>query len=167
MFTPFSRPPKSWFWICITNRWAEVPPRPNDPFQKRELYVDSLFYMIRLFSLAAIVFVIPCAAKQPELLQMTPLSTFVGLLKRLVWTSAQGVENSGNLLKPKSGQAVLNEPDAPFILKPGAAVVLNFGVEIQGSTAFFTPQTKSQNVGSAQIRFGESVAETVAEEACI
>ena len=40
--------------------------------------------MIRLISLAAIVFAIPCAAQPPEGLQKSPLSTFVVPLKRVV-----------------------------------------------------------------------------------
>lgn len=119
--------------------------------------------MIRLIFLTTTVFAIPCAAQPPEGLQKSPLSTFVVPLKRVVWTSAEGVESSENLLKPKSGQAVLNEPDAPLILKPGAGVVLDFGVEIQGSLELFTPQTQSKDTGSVRIRFGESVAETMAE----
>ena len=118
---------------------------------------------VRLISLATIVSVIPCDAQPPEGAVKSPLSTFVVPLKRVVWTSTQGVENSANLLKPKSGQAVLIEPDAPLILQPGAGVVLDFGVEIQGMLELFTPQTKSKTPASVRIRFGESVAETMAE----
>jgi alpha-L-rhamnosidase len=119
--------------------------------------------MPRLSSLAAIVLALPCAAQVPDGFQKSPLSTFVVPPKRIVWTTAEGVANSANLLKPKSGQAVLNEPDAPLVLKPGAGVVLDFGVEIQGSLELFTPQTKSKKTGMVRIRFGESVAETMAE----
>jgi alpha-L-rhamnosidase len=120
-------------------------------------------FMSRLIYLIAIVFAIPCNAQPPEGLQRSPLSTFIVPLKRVVWTSGQAVENSANLLKPKSGQAVLIEPDAPLILKPGAGVVLDFGVEIQGSLELFTPQMKSKAPTSVRIRFGESVAETMVE----
>ena len=116
-----------------------------------------------LILLTTVFSIIPCAAQPPEGVVKSPLSTFVVPLKRVVWTSEQGVENSANLLKPKSGQAVLIEPDAPLILKSGAGVVLDFGVEIQGMLELFTPQTKSKDPASVRIRFGESVAETMVE----
>ena len=93
---------------------------------------------VRLIFLATLVSVIPCGAQPPEGAVKSPLSTFVVPLKRVVWTSTQGVESSANLLKPKSGQAVLSEPDAPLILQPGAGVVLDFGVEIHGMLELYT-----------------------------
>jgi hypothetical protein len=92
----------------------------------------------------------------------SPLSSFAIQPTRVVWSSAKGVENAANLLKPHSGQAVLSEPLPPLVLKPGAALVLDFGMEIAGSVELFTPSSQAKG-GGVRIRCGESVAETMAE----
>jgi len=94
--------------------------------------------------------------------QKSPLTSFVIQPKRVVWTSDQGVENSANLLKPHSGQAVLSEPIPPLVMKPGGAIVIDFGKEITGSVELFTPMSQEKGA-SVRIRFGESVAEAMAE----
>ena len=94
--------------------------------------------------------------------QKSALSSYVIQPTRVVWTSAQGVENSANLLKPHSGQAVLHEPVPPLVLKPGGALVLDFGTELAGSLELFTPSSQAKGA-SLRIRFGESVAEAMAE----
>jgi hypothetical protein len=91
------------------------------------------------------------------------LTSFVIQPKCVVWKSDQGVSNSENLLKTHSGQAVLIEPVPPLVLKPGAGLVIDFGVEIAGSIELFTPMTKSKEMPAVRIRFGESVAETMVE----
>lgn len=109
---------------------------------------------------------IPCFALPPGLApvaQKSALTSFVIQPKRIVWTSGNGVSNAPNLLKPHSGQAVLKEPMPPLVLKPGAALVIDFGVEIAGSTELFTPMTKEKEMPSIRIRFGESVAETMVD----
>jgi hypothetical protein len=93
----------------------------------------------------------------------SPLSSFVVQPTRVVWGTAGGLENEENLLKPKSGQAVLVEPSPPLVMKPGAGIVIDFGVEITGSIELFTPMTESKEMPAVRIRFGESVAETMAE----
>ncbi len=93
----------------------------------------------------------------------SPLTSYVIQPRRVVWKSEQGVTHSENLLKPKSGQAVLIEPVPPMVMKPGAGVVIDFGVEIAGSIELFTPMTKEKTMPAVRIRFGESVAETMAE----
>lgn len=93
----------------------------------------------------------------------SPLTSYIIQPKRVVWKSEQGVTHSENLLKPHSGQAVLSEPVPPMVIKPGGSVVIDFGVEIAGSIELFTPMTKSKDMPSVRIRFGESVAETMAE----
>ena len=93
----------------------------------------------------------------------SPLTSFVIEPKRVVWKSEQGITHSENLLKPHSGQAVLSEPVPPMVIAPGGAVVIDFGVEITGSVELFTPMTKGKDMPSVRIRFGESVAETMAE----
>ena len=91
------------------------------------------------------------------------LSSFIIQPTRVVWRSENGVENSENLLKPKSGQVVLAEPIPPLILKPGAGIVLDFGIEISGYIELFTTQTQSKDMPSIRVRLGESVAETMVE----
>ena len=91
------------------------------------------------------------------------LTSFVIQPVKIVWTSEKGVKNQENLLKPKSGQAVLVEPSPPLVLQPGAALVVDFGVEITGSVELFTPMTKSKDMPSVRVRFGESVAETMVD----
>jgi alpha-L-rhamnosidase len=81
--------------------------------------------------------------------------------KRVVWTSGDTVTNSDNLLVPHSGQAVLKEPTPPLVLKPGGAIIIDFGVEITGSVELFTPISQGKGA-SVRIRFGESVAESMA-----
>jgi hypothetical protein len=95
--------------------------------------------------------------------EKSALTSFVIQPKRVVWTSGEGVSNSANLLKPHSGQAVLIEPISPMVIAPGAALVIDFGLEIAGSIELFTPMTKSKQMPAVRIRFGESVAETMAE----
>ena len=102
-------------------------------------------------------------AALPITAEKSPLTSFVVQPKRIVWTSGDGVSNSENLLKPHSGQAVLVEPVPPLVVKPNGAIVIDFGVEITGSVELFTPMTKGKEMPSVRIRFGESVAETMAE----
>ena len=91
----------------------------------------------------------------------SPLTSFVIQPTRIVWSSDQGVENAKNLLKPHAGQALLNEPLPPLVLKPGGALVLDFGREIAGSVELFTPGSLAKGA-AVRIRCGESVAETMA-----
>lgn len=103
------------------------------------------------------------AAALPTDAEKSPLTSFVVQPTRIVWTSGADVSHSENLLKPHSGQAVLVEPSPPLVVKPGGAVVIDFGVEITGSVELFTPMTKSKEMPAVRVRFGESVAETMAE----
>ena len=119
-----------------------------------------------LITLTAFLFAGPAQALPAFLkdqVEKSPLTAFVVQPKRIVWTSAEGVSNPENLLKPHSGQAVLVEPVPPLVLKPGAGIVIDFGVEITGSVELFTPITKSKDMPAVRVRFGESVAETMAD----
>ena len=82
---------------------------------------------------------------------------------RVVWKSPTGVERAENLLKKSRGQSLLDDPVAACVLtsaegKP-AGIVLDFGVEIQGSVEIFTPMTAEKNAPTLRIRTGESVME--------
>jgi hypothetical protein len=120
--------------------------------------------VVRMFFCAMLS--LPTQALPPALAENakpSPLTSFVVEPKRIVWKSPNGVTHSDNLLQPRSGQAVLVEPVPPMVIKPGAAVVLDFGVEITGSVELFTPMTKGKDMPAVRLRFGESVAETMAE----
>ncbi len=93
--------------------------------------------------------------------QKSPLASFIIQPKRIVWASDQGVRNSANLLKNHRGQAVLREPIPPLVMKPGGGIVIDFGMEITGSVELFTASSQPKG-GSVRIRFGESVAEAMA-----
>ncbi len=93
----------------------------------------------------------------------SPLTAYVVQPTRVVWKSDGGVENSENLLKPRSGQAVLKETLPPLVVKRGSGLVIDFGVEIAGSVELYTPNTADKRMPSVRVRFGESVAETMVE----
>jgi hypothetical protein len=86
---------------------------------------------------------------------------------RIVWKSDAGVQNAENLLKPKPGQAVLSESVPPCVLAAStngpAGVLLDFGVELQGSVELFTPISPSKDPVHVRVRFGESASEAMAE----
>ncbi|NJM37050.1 MAG: alpha-L-rhamnosidase [Akkermansiaceae bacterium] len=117
-------------------------------------------------TVTTIALMLPCNALPPSLApiaEKSALTNFTIQPKRIVWQSGEGVTNAENLLKPHSGQAVLVEPVPPMIVKPGAGIVIDFGVQIAGSIELFTPMTKEKEMPSVRIRMGESVAEAMAE----
>lgn len=99
--------------------------------------------------------------------EASPLRSWFLPPVRIVWQSDQGVQNAANLLQPKAGQALLSEPVPPCLLTPSsnqtAAILLDFGVEVQGYVELFTPMTKDQTPAPVRVRFGESASEAMAE----
>jgi hypothetical protein len=91
------------------------------------------------------------------------MSSFVLPPTRIVWTTEKGVHHAGHLLLPKPGQPMLSEAVEPLRLDPGAGIVIDFGVQIAGSIELFTTMTESKDMPSVRIRFGESVAESMAD----
>ncbi len=86
---------------------------------------------------------------------------------RIVWTSdnsGKSILNPEVLLKPGTGQAVLNK-DKCFILKSTSTefpmIILDFGKEIQGGLELVTSINNDKKMGKVHIRFGESVSETM------
>lgn len=61
-------------------------------------------------------------------------------VKRILWQSETGVINSQSLLAAKEGQAASAEPRPPCELKPSAGILLDFGVELQGTVKIITPE---------------------------
>ena len=106
------------------------------------------------------------ASALPEFLAVeakkSPLSNFFIQPQRIVWTSEKGVANADALLKPHPGQAVLKDAAPPLKLAPGGALVIDFGREITGSLEIITNFQKD-TTPRFRVRFGESVAETMAE----
>ena len=90
--------------------------------------------------------------------------------KRIVWTSGTNVENAEKLLNDTPSQIGLGGA-GNCVLKnagegtPRAAVLVDFGIEFQGSLRAYTAwqQTDSGNIPKLRIRFGESVSECMAE----
>ena len=98
----------------------------------------------------------------------SPLSSFYVSPTRIVWQSEHGVRNAEHLLQPKPGQALLSESIPPLELtttpQHAAAVVLDFGTELQGYVELFTPMTPDQQkLRRVRVRLGESVSEVMAE----
>lgn len=98
----------------------------------------------------------------------SPLTSFIVPPVRIVWQSTDGVAHAASLLKPHAGQAVLQEPQPPCVLtarsNAPAAVLLDFGRELQGCVELITPMTADQaKLRHVRIRFGESVSEAMAE----
>ena len=86
---------------------------------------------------------------------------------RIVWasdTSGKYILNPEVLLKPGTGQAVLNK-DKGFILKSSATefplVILDFGTELQGGLEIITSINNDKKMGKVRVRLGESVSETL------
>ncbi len=99
--------------------------------------------------------------------QPSPLSCFIVAPTRIVWQSDAGVASAESLLSPHAGQAVLSEPQPPCVLTPAAdspaAVLLDFGTELQGYVELFTPMTPTKDPVRVRVRFGESASEAMAE----
>lgn len=115
-----------------------------------------------------------CAEESPRVLpevvakaEASPLRSFFLPPTRLVWKSEAGVANAEGLLAPKPGQAVLKEPQPPCVLTAikgqPAGVLLDFGTELHGFVELFTPLTPGKTPPTVRVRFGESVAEAMAE----
>jgi len=105
-----------------------------------------------------------------EMPQASPLSAWYMAPTRIVWTSASGVIHAANLLGPKPGQALLRNSSPPCVLAqatatgPGGGLLLDFGTELTGDIEIITPHLpKDKEPPRVRIRFGESVAEAMAE----
>jgi hypothetical protein len=110
------------------------------------------------------------AELQPELTsraEPSPLRSYYIQPTRVLWQSDAGVANAQNLLAAKPGQAVLKEPQPPCMLRAAkdqpAAILLDFGVEVQGYVELFTPMTPGKTPPPVRIRFGESASEAMSE----
>ncbi|MBN8459231.1 MAG: alpha-L-rhamnosidase [Verrucomicrobia bacterium] len=112
----------------------------------------------------ALVLSVSAAAADTPALTRSPLTVFPVAPVRVVWQSGKGVEHAASLLEKSAGQAVLNAPRPACVLGNSGAVLLDFGRELHGYVELFTPMTKDQaKLRKVRVRFGESVAEAMAE----
>ncbi len=84
---------------------------------------------------------------------------------RVIWHSAEGVENPGVLLKKRTGQVTLDASD-PCVLRTGSSrtgILLDFGTELHGGVQIMGWHSKGNKPVRLRVRFGESVSETMAE----
>lgn len=99
----------------------------------------------------------------------SPLRSFFIPVSRVVWQSGTGVKRAEALVGPQPGQALLARPSEPCVLAPaagggpGGGVLLDFGTELAGHVEIITARTKSKQPPQVRVRFGESVAEAMAE----
>ena len=125
-----------------------------------------IFFCLVVIGLDAAPLLPTGTAGKPE---PSPLSAWFMPPTRVVWTSATGVTHAQDLLGAKPGQAVLKNPSPPCVLAPaasgapGGGILLDFGTELTGNIEIITPITKEKNLPRVRIRFGESVAEAMAE----
>lgn len=121
---------------------------------------SACFFALLLGPLASRAELPPALADRAE---KSPLTSYFLAPTRLVWKSGAGVHHAENLLAAKPGQAVLKEPQPPCVLDEKSALVLDFGVEIQGGIELFTPILPDKEPRQVRVRFGESVSETMAD----
>jgi hypothetical protein len=95
--------------------------------------------------------------------EKSPLSESFIAPTRVLWKSATGVEHAENLLKSKPGQVVLKELEPSCVIKANGALLLDFGVEIQGCVELIAPMLPDKNPRKVRVRFGESANEAMAE----
>ena len=93
----------------------------------------------------------------------SPISSHFIAPTRVLWKSDAGVHHAENLLAPKPGQSVLKEPQPPCVIDPKGALLLDFGVEIQGCIELFAPMLPDKEPRTVRIRFGESASETMVD----
>lgn len=87
--------------------------------------------------------------------------------KSIVWQSDSTgalIKNTGKLLQPGLGQAVLSNDSLCSFMNDGnqsASVIFDFGKEIHGGLQIVTGITPDKPVIKVRLRFGESVSETL------
>jgi alpha-L-rhamnosidase len=87
--------------------------------------------------------------------------------KRIIWTSGS-VSGAENLLKPKSSQITLGSGKACVLEnkkgEPKAALLLDYGIEINGSARLLIWGVRGQNNRAGiRVRFGESAMEAMTD----
>lgn len=78
--------------------------------------------------------------------------------KNIVWQSTRGVSNAGKLLENNFSQPLLSDTGG-LQLKGQAALILDFGCQLQGGLRITTTKNNKNPNASVRIRFGESVGE--------
>ena len=100
----------------------------------------------------------------------SPLRSWYVAPTRVVWRSADGASRAENLIGAKPGQALLKDLTPACVLAApkadatlGGGVLLDFGRELTGYVEIITPIAQDKEPPRVRIRFGESVAEAMAE----
>ncbi len=129
----------------------------------------SLFFQLILLQLFAFGQLPPVFGNEQRPVRSTQLVRKFLPPTRIVWKSDESgtfIQNAEALLKPGSGQAVLNK-DKNFVLKSSRnefpMIILDFGREIQGGLEIITSINNDKKMGHVRIRFGESVSETLSD----
>ncbi len=84
---------------------------------------------------------------------------------RVLWHSADGVQNSEALVQQRSGQVTLDASN-PCVLdsrEGKAAILLDFGKELHGGVQIMVWHSKDNKPVRLRVRFGESASEAMAE----
>jgi hypothetical protein len=101
----------------------------------------------------------PSANRQPKKTKnggLASLTNYDVHVKRVLWQSETGVTHGQELAATKAGQ--------PCELKPSAAILLDFGIELHGSVTISTPEMQKQAAPiRVRVRLGESAMEAMAE----
>lgn len=106
----------------------------------------------------------PVAQMQDRTVRDSRVRTFVTPV-RVVWHSGGAVENAGALLQKRSGQITLDASN-PCVLdsrKGAAAILLDFGVELNGGVQIMAWNSKDNKPVRLRVRFGESASEAMAD----
>jgi len=101
----------------------------------------------------------PSANSQPQKTKnggLASLTNYDVPVKRVLWQSETGVTHGQELVAAKAGQ--------PCELKPLAAILLDFGIELHGSVTISTLEMQKQAAPiRIRVRLGESAMEAMAE----
>lgn len=94
------------------------------------------------------------------------MSTFAVAPQRIVWQSTDGVLDPQTLLQSTVGQTTIKRTMPPTKLVPGkdsGSIILDFGKQLAGYLEIFTPGFNGKEPRKMRVRFGESVAEVMAD----
>lgn len=96
----------------------------------------------------------------------SPISEFLVYPSRILWISGDEVVGVDRLLEEKSGQLVFGGSSSPTRIRPGGALLIDFGDELNGYVEISTPvMPEKDTLRKVRFRFGESVSEAMSDVA--
>lgn len=131
-----------------------------------------------IFIIAFIIVIFPLKSQLPPVFsdfeggqsRGTELTTRYLSPEKVIWSSDETgkyVKNVENLMEPGTGQANLNNGDYFTLINDdserNAAILLDFGKQIQGGIEIVTTINNSNPAGNVRLCFGESVAEAMSD----